>query len=240
MDENGGCGSVMCLEYIMHPISVARLVMEKTPHVVLVADGALEFALANGFTKQNLLTPESEKAWKEWLQTSKYAPQVNAEMKSYDHPLPTSSLPGGPANHDTIGMIALDASGNLSGACTTSGLAFKMHGRVGDSPIIGAGLFVDNEVGAATSTGMGEEVIRIVGSHLVVELMRQGLSPEEACRQAVARITKRNPEKAKRLQVGFLALNTKGEFGAYAIQSGFSFAVRTQDEEKIYQSKSWI
>jgi N4-(beta-N-acetylglucosaminyl)-L-asparaginase len=240
MDENGGCGSVMCLEYIMHPISVARLVMDKTPHVVLVADGALEFAVANGFKKQNLLTAESEKAWKEWLQTSKYEPQVNGEMRSYDNKLPASSPAVGPANHDTIGMVALDASGNLSGACTTSGLAFKMHGRVGDSPIIGAGLFVDNEVGAATSTGMGEEVIRIVGSHLVVELMRQGRSPEQACIEAVGRITKRNPEKAKRLQVGFLALNTKGEFGAYAIQSGFTYAVRSQDEEKIYSSKSWI
>jgi N4-(beta-N-acetylglucosaminyl)-L-asparaginase len=237
MDDKGGCGSVMCLEHIVHPISVARLVMEKTPHVVLVGDGALQFALANGFTKENLLTPESEKAWKEWLKHANYQPVVNIENKlSFQEQV----LPGGPLNHDTIGMVAMDAAGNLSGACTTSGLAFKMHGRVGDSPIIGAGLFVDNEVGAATSTGVGEEVIRIVGSHLVVEFMRQGISPEEACMRAVERITKRDPEKAKTLQVGFLALNKKGEFGAYAIQKGFTYAVRDNSGEKMYPSKSWI
>jgi N4-(beta-N-acetylglucosaminyl)-L-asparaginase len=137
-------------------------------------------------------------------------------------------------------MIAIDEAGNLSGACTTSGMAFKMHGRVGDSPIIGAGLFVDNEIGAATSTGVGEEVIRIVGSHLVVEFMRQGISPEKACMQAVDRIIKRNPDKAKTLQVGFLALNKKGEYGAYAIQKGFTFAVRNAEGEKLFPSKSWI
>jgi N4-(beta-N-acetylglucosaminyl)-L-asparaginase len=137
-------------------------------------------------------------------------------------------------------MVALDNSGNLGGACTTSGMAYKMHGRVGDSPIIGAGLFVDNEVGAATSTGVGEEVIRIVGSHLVVELMRQGLSPEAACKQAVERIIKRDEQKARGLQVGFLALNKKGEFGSYAIQKGFTFAVKSNHEEKIYASKSWL
>jgi N4-(beta-N-acetylglucosaminyl)-L-asparaginase len=239
MDEQGNCGSVMCLEHIGHPISVARLVMEKTPHVVLVADGALQFALANGFQKQNLLTPESEKAWKEWLKTSKYEPVINMENSSYDKKSSAAFFPGGPGNHDTIGMLARDSKGNLSGACTTSGMAFKMHGRVGDSPIIGAGLFVDNEVGAATSTGLGEEVIRIVGSHLVVELMRQGLSPQDACKKAVERIVKRNPEKAKGLQVGFLALDTGGRFGAFAIQKGFSYAVRRSGEERIYQSASW-
>jgi N4-(beta-N-acetylglucosaminyl)-L-asparaginase len=237
MDEKGGCGSVMCLEHIKHPISVARLVMEKTPHIVLVGDGALQFALANGFTRENLLTPESEKAWKDWLKDAKYEPVVNIENKlSFQEQI----LPGGPFNHDTIGMVAMDAEGNFSGACTTSGLAFKMHGRVGDSPIIGAGLFVDNEIGAATSTGVGEEVIRIVGSHLVVEYMRQGLSPELACTRAVERIIKRNPEKAKTLQVGFLALNKRGEFGAYAIQKGFSFAVRNNEGEKLYPAKSWV
>ena len=238
MDENGGCGSVMCLEHIMHPISVARMVMEKTPHVVLVGEGALQFALANGFTKQNLLTPQSEKAWKEWLKSSKYEPIINIENQLNGNKSSASVMPGSKDNHDTIGMVAMDAKGNLSGACTTSGLAFKMHGRVGDSPIIGAGLFVDNEVGAATSTGVGEEVIRMVGSHLVVELLRQGLAPEDACKKAVERIIQRNPEKAKTLQVGFLALKKDGTFGAYAIQKGFSYAVRNDEEEKIYQSKS--
>jgi N4-(beta-N-acetylglucosaminyl)-L-asparaginase len=147
-------------------------------------------------------------------------------------------MPGGAENHDTIGMIAIDADGNLSGACTTSGMAYKIHGRVGDSPIIGAGLYVDNEIGAATSTGVGEEVIRIVGSHLVVELMRQGLSPEKACREAVDRIIKRGPERAKKLQVGFLALNKKGEYGAYALQKGFTYAVKSGKEEKVYPGKN--
>jgi len=206
MDEMGRCGSVAFLEHIVHPISVARKVMEGTPHIMLVGEGALQFALANGFQKENLLTPESEKAWKEWLKKAEYKPVVNIE------------------NHDTIGVIALDAQGNLSGACTTSGMAYKMHGRVGDSPIIGAGLYVDNEVGAATSTGLGEEVIRIVGCHLVVELMRQGNSPEKACKLAVERIVKKNPEKSKKIQVGFLALNKNGEHGAYCLQQGFTFA----------------
>ena len=160
MDEHGNCGAVMCLEHIMHPISVARLVMEKTPHVILVGEGALRFALANGFKKENLLTASSEKAWKEWLKTSNYNPMITPEGLMERN---KQNVPGQLNNHDTIGMIAMDAKGNLSGACTTSGLAYKMHGRVGDSPVIGAGLYVDNEIGAATSTGVGEEVIRIVG-----------------------------------------------------------------------------
>lgn len=236
MDEQHNCGAVMCLEHIMHPISVARLVMEKTPHVILVGDGALQFALANGFKKENLLTPQSEKDWKEWLKTSKYAPVINIENRGSQKK--EEPMPGGPYNHDTIGMIAMDARGDLSGACTTSGMAFKLHGRVGDSPIIGAGLYVDNEIGAATSSGVGEEVIRIVGSHLVVELMRQGHKPETACRKAVERIISRSPEKAKAVQVGFLAMNKKGEYGAYALQKGFTWSVKSGKEEKIYEAKS--
>ncbi len=227
MDENFRCGSVAALEHVVHAISVARMVMEKTPHVMLVGDGATQFALANGFKKENLLTPKSEEEWKEWLKTSKYEPQKNIE----------NMLPGGVRNHDTIGMVAMDKSGSLSGACTTSGMAYKLHGRVGDSPIIGAGLYVDNEVGAATSTGVGEEVIRIVGSHLVVELMRQGLPPEDACKKAVERIIARNPEIAKKVQVGFLALNKNGEYGAYALQKGFSYAVRNGKVEDVFESK---
>lgn len=237
MDENYNCGSVMCLEHIVHAISVARLVMEKTPHIVLAGDGALQFALANGFKKENLLTPESEKAWKEWLKTSNYHPEINVENRLYDKN--KDPMPGGPSNHDTIGMMAMDANGNLSGACTTSGLAYKIHGRVGDSPIIGAGLYVDNEVGAATSTGVGEEVIRIVGSHLVVELMRQGKSPEDACKEAVERIVKRNPEKSKDIQVGFVALNKRGEYGGYSLQPGFVYAVTGKSINKIFPSKSF-
>jgi N4-(beta-N-acetylglucosaminyl)-L-asparaginase len=189
MDEFGNCGSVAAMENIAHPISVARLVMEKTPHVMLVGDGATQFAIEQGFKKEKCLTPESYKAWKEWLKTAKYSPVLNIENKQH--------RPGSKYNHDTIGMLALDAKGNISGACTTSGMAFKLHGRVGDSPIIGAGLYVDNEVGGATSTGVGEEVIRNVGSFLVVELMRQGYSPEDACKEAVMRIIKKKPQTAK-------------------------------------------
>ena len=235
MDEQGNCGSVMCLEHIKHPISVARRIMEKTPHIILVAEGALKFALSEGFKKENLLTPSSEQAWKEWLKKTKYQPKINVENESYkkqDDP----AMPGGIDNHDTIGIIALDGDGNLSGGCTTSGMAFKMPGRVGDSPVIGAGLFVDNEIGAATATGVGEEVIRCVGSHLVVELMRQGFGPTEACRQAVERIAKRNPERAKEIQVGFLALHKDGRHGAFALHKGFSYAVRSEGEEMMMQS----
>ena len=232
MDHLGNCGAVLALEHIMHPISVARKVMEKTPHVILAGDGALQFALEQGFKKENLLTPASEKAWKEWLKTAKYNPVMNIENKLYDKVAP-QKLPGNQYNHDTIGMLALDAQGNLSGACTTSGMAYKLHGRVGDSPIIGAGLYIDNEVGGATSTGVGEEVIRNVGSFLVVELMRQGYSPENACKEAVMRIIRKKPETAKNIQVGFLALNKKGEYGAYAIQKGFSFAVCDQNKQDL-------
>jgi N4-(beta-N-acetylglucosaminyl)-L-asparaginase len=222
MDEFANCGAVACLEHIVHPVSVARKVMEKTPHVFLVGEGALKFALDQGFKKENLLTNESEKAWKEWLKTAKYKPVANIE------------------NHDTIGIVALDTKQNLSGACTTSGMAYKMHGRVGDSPIIGAALFVDNEIGAATSTGVGEEVIRIVGSHLVVELMRQGNSPQQACELAVARIVKNQPQKSKEIQVGFLALNKSGEYGAFALQKGFTYAVYSNDvANKIFEAKSY-
>lgn len=230
MDEQSRCGSVACLEHITHAISVARLVMEKTPHVMIVGDGALQLALANGFEKENLLTEKSEKEWREWLKQSKYHPQMNIENQH--------TMQGGKNNHDTIGMVAMDKNGDICGACTTSGMAYKMHGRVGDSPIIGAGLYVDNEVGAATSTGVGEEVIRIVGSHLVVELMRQGNDPEAACKKAVERIIARNPAAAKDLQVGFLAMNKKGEYGAYSLQPGFTYAVRSGKEEKIYPAKS--
>ena len=222
MDHSMNIGSVACLEHIKHPISVARAVMEKTPHVMLVAEGAFQFAISQGFKKENLLTEQSELEWKEWLKKSEYKPIVNIE------------------NHDTIGMIALDSQGNLSGACTTSGMAFKMHGRVGDSPIIGAGLFVDNEIGAATATGHGEEVIRIAGCHLVVELMRQGLSPEKACKQAVERVYKKQQHRIKDIQVGFIALNKNGEYGSYCLQKGFNYAVMDNLGNKLIEGKSLI
>jgi N4-(beta-N-acetylglucosaminyl)-L-asparaginase len=240
MDELGNCGAVAAIEHIAHPISVARRVMEKTPHVLLVGDGALQFALTQGFPKEELLTPESRKAWQEWLETGSYKPVANGETKMYE-PTPTKDLPGNAKNHDTIGMLAIDAHGNLSGACTTSGLAWKLHGRVGDSPIIGAGLYVDNDVGAATSTGVGEEVIRNCGSFLVVELMRQGHSPQDACRVAVERILKRRPELRKDTQVGFLAIDKHGEVGAWAIQKGFSYAVcDAKKQDALIPAKSAV
>lgn len=239
MDGNLNCGSVAFLENIMHPVSVAKLVMQTTPHIMLAGEGALQFALANGFKKENLLTPESEKAWKDWLKLKNYQPVINIENQKSTTPDPRK-LPGGPDNHDTIGMLAMDSTGLLGGACSTSGAAWKMRGRVGDSPIIGAGLYVDGEVGAATSSGLGEEVIRTCGSHTVVELMRQGMDPEEACRKAVERIVKRDPERAKNLQVGYLALDKSGRYGAYAIHKGFTFSVKSATEENVYEAKSYM
>ncbi len=216
MDEKSNCGSVAFVQGFKHPVSIARMVMEKTPHVMIVGKGAEQFALANGFKKENLLTKESEKAWKEWLKKSEYKPYHN------------------PGQHDTIGILALDNNGKLCGACTTSGMAFKMHGRVGDSPIIGAGLYVDGEVGAATATGVGEEMIRIAGSHTIVELMRQGRSPQEACEEAVKRvIRKRGEEKAKELNVAFLALSLAGEVGAYSTTDTFEYTHTSPEKNHV-------
>lgn len=222
MDGDGRCGSVAALSDIAHPVSVARRVMEQTPHVMLVGEGAQQFAVQQGFERKKLLTPEAEKAWREWLKTAQYTPEINAERRS---------RPGDISNHDTLGMLAIDAQGRLAGACTTSGMAWKMHGRVGDSPIIGAGLYVDNEVGAATASGVGEEMIRNAASFLVVELMRQGRSPAEACREAIARVVRKRPEASRTLQVCFLALNKHGEVGAYALHRGFVYAVCDKDRQ---------
>ena len=245
MDEHANCGAVAGLERIKHPVSVARKVMEKTPHVILVGAGAQQFAVENGFNLESReLSDSAKKAYAEWLKKTEYKPVINIENqpngqvgKKTNGPFAPAFFDDGSPNHDTMGLVAMDSNGDLSGAVTTSGMAFKLHGRVGDSPIIGAGLFVDNEVGAATSSGVGEEVIRICGTHLVVEFMRQGYSPEKACRKAVERIVKRDKEKAKKLQVGFLAVNKKGEYGAYAIQKGFVFSVKSNNENQIHQSK---
>lgn len=218
MDHKNGCGAVAFLENIENPISVARKVMEETPHVMLVGEGAFQFAIEQGFPKKNLLTPESEAKWKEWLVTSDYKTVINRE------------------NHDTIGLLALDADGNLSGACTTSGMSFKMRGRVGDSPLIGAGLFVDNEIGAACATGVGEAIIRVAGSAIVVELMRHGRTPQQACEEAVDRIRKKHPS-VENLQVGFIALNKQGEYGAHSIFEGFNFALRTAEQDQMMEAK---
>jgi len=241
MDEKANCGAVGGLEQIKHPISVARKIMETTPHVMLVGQGAQQFALQNAFHLESKeLSEDAAKNYKIWLDKSQYHPEINIENKKQNGPAAPPFFEDGSPNHDTMGLVAMDFNGDLSGAVTTSGMAYKIHGRVGDSPIIGAGLFVDNEIGAATSSGVGEEVIRICGTHLVVEFMRQGYSPENACKKAVERIVKRDRKKAESIQVGFLAMNKKGEYGAYAIQKGFVFSVKSEAENKIHQSKYLI
>ncbi len=220
MDHLGNAGSVTFLEGIMHPISVARAVMEKTPHVMLSGAGALKFAKEQGFKVENLLTESSKKAWEEWKKESKYEPVINIER------------------HDTIGLLGIGKAGEIAGACTTSGLAFKMHGRVGDSPIIGGAVFCDDEVGGACATGLGEFVMKTLGSFLIVELMRQGKSPQQACEEAVMRIVKRY--KYKEFQIGYLALNKKGEYGAYAIQKGFNYTITKNGKTQVIESASYM
>ncbi len=227
MDEKGRAGSVACLEHIKHPISVARMVMDKTPHVMLTGKGALKFALDNGFEKENLLTPQMKKAWRKWKKEKReFSTKINIENQLLE-------------NHDTIGMLAIDKEGRISGACTTSGMGYKMPGRVGDSPIIGAGLFVDGEIGGAAATGSGELVMKTLGSFLVVELMRNGKSPTEACEQAVKRIAQKIPDYQLH-QVGFIALNKSGEYGSYCIQPGFNFAVKTNSKTVLEDAETWM
>lgn len=225
MDEKGEAGAVAFLQHIKHPISVARLVMEKTPHVMLSGKGALKFALKNGFSKEKLLTPEIKREWKKHIKAQKTFDENNFENRNNEE-------------HDTIGMLALDSDGRLCGACTTSGIPYKMFGRVGDSPIIGAGLFVDGEVGGAVATGRGELVMKTLGSFLVVELMRNGYSPKDACLEAVRRIAKKNPEYQK-YQVGYIALNKDGEYGTFSIQPGFEYAVKTDELEELKEAEAY-
>ena len=220
MDKNGNAGSVCFLQNIMHPISVARKVMEETPHVMLAGAGAFKFAIEQGFKKENLLTEESERRWREWLKKAEYKPKVNWE------------------NHDTIGMLGIDANGDMAGSCTTSGMAYKMNGRVGDSPIIGAGLFVDNEVGGAVATGNGELMMKTLGSFLVVELMKQGATAQEACEEAINRIVKKY--EVSRMQVGYLALAKSGNTGAFALKKGFNYAETLKGETELIDSKSLL
>ena len=217
MDDTGGVGAVAALEDTVHAISVARRVMEKTPHTFLVGEGATRFARDEGFPKVNLLTPPAEQAWREWLKTSKYQPLANIENRRA--PL------GGALDHDTIGLLARDAGGRVAGACTTSGMAFKMRGRIGDSPQVGSGLYVEADVGGATSTGLGEEVTRIAGTARVVASMRAGLSPQAACEEVVRHIARLRGDAIKGVQVGFLALSPQGEVGAFCLLPGFTYAV---------------
>jgi N4-(beta-N-acetylglucosaminyl)-L-asparaginase len=213
--------------------------MEKTPHVMLVGTGAQQFAIAEGFPlEEQKLSAEAQENYTTWLKKSEYkSPAINVEKQKGHGPFAPAKLDNGEWNHDTIGMLAMDVNGNLSGSCTTSGAGFKMRGRLGDSPIIGAGLFVDNEVGACVATGQGEDVIRIAGSHTVVELMRQGYSPEAACKKAIERVIKAKRGNIKQIQVAFLAINKKGKAGAYAIHKGFSYAIKSEGRDELVDAK---
>ena len=204
MDHLGNAGSVVYLKDIKYPISVARKVMEDSPHVMLAGIGAQEFALKNGFKKENILFNKSKEDWKNWKQNK-------PELKNLINE----------DNHDTITMLALDNNGNLAGGSSTSGLRYKLHGRVGDSPIIGSGVFVDNSIGAAGATGQGEEIMTMVSSFLIVELLKKGYHPQKACEEAIERIRKKHD--LIDFQVAFIALRKDGEIGAAAINNGFSY-----------------
>ena len=207
-------GSVAALENYPHPISVARRVMEKTKHVLLVGAGASEFAKRQGFQSRDLLTDEQKKKWQDWKSKQ-----------------PADSA--APPNHDTIALIGMDAAGHIAGGCSTSGLAYKMAGRVGDSPILGSGLYVDSDVGAAGATGIGENVMRYCGSFLIVELMRAGMEPESACRTTIERIAKHEKKSPAELHVNFIAMDKQGRWGAAGTDSGFEFAVVTNDIARL-------
>lgn len=220
MDWDANCGSVGFLEGIAHPISVARHIMEHTPHVMLVGSGAKQYALKNGFDTIKTPLPEVKAEWKKWKKEQEAMakkPQINHE------------------NHDTIGLLAIDKDGRISGACTTSGWAYKLPGRLGDSPIIGAGLFIDQEVGGAVATGLGESIIRVAGAHTVVELMRHGRTPQEACKEAVDRLIRKHKDITG-LQCGFLAIDRFGNVGAYSVYNGFNYAYRDTSKEELIDS----
>jgi N4-(beta-N-acetylglucosaminyl)-L-asparaginase len=229
MNESGNFGSVMAIKGILHPISVAKRMLDHSTHVYLVGDGALEFAKEQGYQTQELLTEVAKEAWEKWKAKGSYDPMLT----------PKQILERIQSNHDTIGLIAIDQEGRMCGGCSTSGLAFKKKGRIGDSPIIGAGLFVDNEVGGASCSGLGEEVAKVCGAHVVVECMRNGLSPEEACREAISRIVKNADNDAREIQVGFIAMHKSGAYGAYAINKNFSYAVTDSSGTRIYDAPSW-
>jgi len=239
MDWKARVGSVICIENIKNPVSLARLILEDTEHIVLAGDGAYDFALKNGFKPESLLTEYSIRKFNEWKSSNINKPQ---EIHTDDFVLKKSKHDriNEDGNHDTIGMIAMDKNGNISAACTTSGMAWKLHGRVGDSPMVGSGLYVNGEVGGAVATGRGEECIRTCGSFLIVELMNFGASPEDACKIACERVYKLNLLSSKNrdhiFQVGFLALNKNGECGSYSIRDGFQYALYNEQGNVLHDS----
>lgn len=221
MDHNGEAGGVCFMQHIEHPIQVAKDVMYNTPHVLLAGEGATRFALSKGHEKVNLLTEKSIKEYNEWSKEKKYEPIPNIEQ------------------HDTIGMLGLH-EGQLGGGCSTSGLAYKLKGRVGDSPIIGAGLFVDGEVGGCTATGMGEIMMKNLSSFLVVEFMRGGDSPQIACEKAIKRITAKLKGDKERQQVGLLAIDVNGNTGGYSVLPGFTYARTIDGKTELVECASFF
>ena len=236
-----GCGAVACVEHIKHPAALARRVMEKTPHILLVGEAAKWFALQQGFP---LEVPYTAAAMKEWIdkhpdfrkkKAPGEAPNARGPVENPSDINVPLNLPIDEHNHDTVTVLAHDKKGNLGGVCTTSGLAYKLPGRVGDSPIIGAGLYVDDLAGAAGATGVGEEIIRIGGSFFVVELMRGGKSPQEACELACKRVNATAGRRGVHPPgVAFLALDPKGNVGAACTQNtNFKYAVGRGEGGKV-------
>lgn len=233
-------GAVASLQNIKNPSKVARLVMERTPHVLLVGEGALKFARAQGFKEENLLTKKAREAWLKWKNSLR---DKTAWIPPHVQKFP-AELQGVLWTYGTINCIALDGGGRLAGVTTTSGLSYKLAGRVGDSPIIGAGLYVDNEIGAAGSTGLGEANLQTCASFRVVDLMGRGLSPEEACLKVCetvaqkARLWPRFHDTEGRPNFGlhFYALNKKGQYGSAGIFEGGTYAVHDGTENKLRDS----
>jgi len=227
MDHAGNCGSVAFVRNYEHVISIARLVMEKTPHVMLAGEGAEQFAAQEGFEKTDLLTAKAKALWEEWRkQPDKMHVRLRRNEEG-DNEYVFVRL--GEESHDTIGILAMDESGHLAGACTTSGLAFKMRGRVGDSPIIGAGLYVDGAVAAAVATGDGELMMRACSAFSIVEWVRQGIEPNEACEHAIARI-RRDKHLTDDMQCGLMVIRSDGVWAAGGLRSGFQLAAASESE----------
>jgi N4-(beta-N-acetylglucosaminyl)-L-asparaginase len=217
-------GSVSSLRGIRHPISVARMVLEKTPHILLSGEGALEFALSNGFHEENLLTDNARERWENWKQQR--ASSSNGEKPYY-------------LNHDTIGLLLRDSKGDLYGGCSTSGLAWKMSGRVGDTPLIGSGLYVDNDVGAAAATGVGELAISQCASFAVVELMRHQYDPGEACEMVLHRVLHKTKFSQAR-QLALIALRKDGKLAYACLMDGFQAPVYDQGAARLIQVKPLV
>lgn len=233
-------GSVASLRNIKTPSRVAKLVLERTDHVMIVGEGALRFAKAHGFEEANLLTEESRKIWLQWKESHDENDDWLPPPEVPDKDKRSDAQKAVPYHHGTINCCAVDAAGNLSGVTTTSGLSWKIPGRVGDSPIIGAGLFVDNTVGAAGATGRGEACIKICGAHTVIEAMRHGMSPQEACLEALRRVVQTTTEARLKRKDGrpnfdltFYALAKDGRYGAASMWSGKQFAVHAEGKSRL-------